>query len=81
MDYIEFDDGFAIVKWPPQSGPPQTLAESGLPTRYGVTIVGVKKPGEDFTYAKPETLVRPDDLLIVSGRSDVVDQFAMESTP
>ncbi len=82
MDYIEFDDGFAIVKMAaPKVAHHKTLAESGLRTRYGVTIVGVKRPGRDFTYAKPETLVRPDDLLIVSGRSDVVDQFALESNP
>jgi trk system potassium uptake protein len=81
MDYIEFDDGFAIVKMAaPKLAHHRTLAESGLRTRYGVTIVGVKRPGQDFTYAKPETLVSPDDLLIVSGRSDVVDQFAMESS-
>jgi trk system potassium uptake protein len=82
MDYIEFDDGFAIVKMAaPKLAHHKTLAESGLRTKYGVTIVGVKRPGQDFTYAKPETLVRPDDLLIVSGRSDVVDQFALDSNP
>jgi trk system potassium uptake protein len=82
MDYIEFDDGFAIVKMAaPKVAHDKTLAESGLRSKYGVTIVGVKTPGQDFTYAKPETLVQPQDLLIVSGRSDVVDQFAIEANP
>lgn len=79
MDYIEFDDGFAIVKMAaPTVAHDKTPAQSGLRTRYGVTIVGVKRPGQDFTYAKPETLVHPEDLLIVSGRSERVDEFAME---
>ena len=25
--------------------------------KYGVTVVGVKSPGEDFTYAQPDTKV------------------------
>ena len=44
-----------------------------------MTVVGVKRPGEDFTYAQPETLVDADDLLIVSGPSDVVEKFAADA--
>jgi trk/ktr system potassium uptake protein len=80
IDYIEFDDGFAIVKMrAPREVHGRTLGEAALRTKYGVTIVGVKRPGEDFTYARPETLVHPDDLLIVSGASDVVEKFAAET--
>ena len=53
-----------------------TLAEWELRTNYGVTIVGIKRPREDFTYARPETRVDRDDLLIVSGRADLVERFA-----
>jgi trk system potassium uptake protein TrkA len=38
--------------------------------------VGVKRPREDFTYAKPDTLVVEGDLLIVSGPTDMVERFA-----
>lgn len=80
MDYIEFDDGFAIVKMrAPRQAHGRTLADSALRSKYGVTIVGVKRPGQDFTYARPETLVHPDDLLIVSGLSDVVEKFAADA--
>jgi trk system potassium uptake protein TrkA len=80
MDYIEFDDGFAIVKMrAPREAHGRTLADSALRSKYGVTIVGVKRPGEDFTYARPETLVQSDDLLIVSGSSDVVEKFAADA--
>lgn len=77
IDYIEFDDNFAIVKTrAPAEMAGQTLAEYGVRTKFGVTIVGIKRPKEDFTYARPETRVQKDDLLIVSGRVDLVEKFA-----
>jgi trk system potassium uptake protein len=77
MDYIEFDDGFAIVKMkPPQEAIGFTLAQSKIRSKYGVTIVGVKAPGEDFTYAVPETKVTAHDTLIVSGPTALLDGLA-----
>src|SRR6188768_3242701 len=67
LDFIEFDDDFAIVKmYPPRETVGFTLDESKVRSKYGVTIVGVKSPGEDFTYARPETKVSSRDMLIVS---------------
>ena len=77
IDFIEFDDDFAIVKTrPPREALDKTLAESALRTRHGITVVGVKRPRQDFTYAKPDTLVVEGDLLIVSGPTGKVEQFA-----
>jgi trk/ktr system potassium uptake protein len=77
IDYIEFDDDYAIVKTRAPAGlAGQTLAEYGVRSRFGVTIVGIKRPKEDFTYARPETLVQKDDLLIVSGPTALVEKFA-----
>jgi trk system potassium uptake protein len=77
MDYIEFDDGFAIVKMrPPQETQGFTLAEAQVRKKYGVTVVGVKAPGTDFTYAVPQTRVLPHDILIVSGHSRLIEKFA-----
>lgn len=77
IDYIEFDDGFAIVKMhPPQETQGFTLAEAQVRKKYGVTVVGVKSPGQDFTYALPQTRVLPHDLLIVSGSSRLIEKFA-----
>ena len=77
IDYIEFDDGFAIVKMlPPQEAIGFTLEQSQMRSKYGVTIVGVKSPGEDFTYAQPDTTVGPRDTLIVSGHTDLLERFA-----
>lgn len=77
LDYIEFDDGFAIVKMrPPQEVQGFTLAQSGVRKKYGVTVVGVKSPGEDFSYAVPDTRVSAHDLLIVSGHNELIERFA-----
>lgn len=77
IDFIEFDDGFAIVKTrAPLESLNKTLGESALRSKYGVTVVGVKRPKTDFTYALPETLIQPGDLLIVSGATSLVEKFA-----
>lgn len=77
IDFMEFDDGFAIVKTrAPEEAIGKSLAESALRSKYGITIVGVKRPQTDFTYATPDTVVDLGDLLIVSGRTDLVERFA-----
>jgi trk system potassium uptake protein len=77
QDYIEFDDGYAIVKMtPPREAVGFTLEQSGIRTKYGVTVVGVKAPGEDFTHAVAGTKVTANHTLIVSGPSDLLEQLA-----
>jgi trk system potassium uptake protein TrkA len=77
LDYMEFDDGFAIAKVrAPKEAVGRTLADVGLRTKWGVTVVGVKMPGEEFTYARPETVVPRGCVLIVAGDTMRVEQFA-----
>jgi trk system potassium uptake protein len=77
MDFIEFDDGFAIVKTrAPAEAVGKTLAESALRARYGITVVGTKRVGQDFVYARPETVVKDGDLLIVAGDTVACERFA-----
>ncbi|MFN7023232.1 MAG: potassium channel family protein [Pseudorhizobium sp.] len=77
IDFIEFDDGFAIAKTRAiKMCFGKTLAECALRTRYGITVVGVKRFGQDFTYATPETRIEVGDLLIVSGATELVERFA-----
>jgi trk system potassium uptake protein TrkA len=76
IDYIEFEDGFAIARTKaPVEAHDRTLGESKLRGKYGVTVVGVKRRNEDFTYARPETSIVAEDELIVSGPTDKVEQF------
>jgi trk system potassium uptake protein len=77
MDYIEFEDDFAMVKTTaPRDILGKPLAQSAVRSRHGITIVGVKKPGERFTYATPDTVLEAGDLLIASGPIDDVEAFA-----
>jgi trk system potassium uptake protein TrkA len=77
LDYIEFEDGFAIVKMrPPKETRGFTLEESKIRAKYGVTVVGVKSPGKDFTHAVPSTKVSAHDIIVVSGETDLVERFA-----
>ncbi|YAL82696.1 potassium channel family protein [Dermacoccaceae bacterium W4C1] len=79
-DYIEFDDGFAIARTvAPRSAWGKTLEEAALRTKFGVTVVGVKELREDFTYARPETLVEPHHELVVCGPTAKVEQFSAEA--
>ena len=77
VDYIEFDDEFAIAYTrAPASCAGMTLDASAVRTHHGVTIVGIKRPRKDFTYARPETMIEDGDLLVVAGRIDLVEKFA-----
>jgi trk system potassium uptake protein TrkA len=77
LDFIEFDDGYAIAKvQAPAEAIGQSLADSALRSKYGITVVGVKMTGSDFTYARPETMVYGGALLIVAGKTPDVERFA-----
>ncbi len=80
LDYIEFEDDFAMVKTsPPPDVVGRPLSETGVRNRDRITVVGVKRPGEDFTYATENTVLQAQDLLIVSGKIDDVEAFADRS--
>ncbi|RYV50067.1 potassium channel family protein [Pengzhenrongella frigida] len=77
LDYIEVEDGFTIVKMrPPRETQGFTIAETKILERYGVTVIGVKSPGQDFVYAEPTTRISANDLLIVSGHAELLERFA-----
>jgi trk system potassium uptake protein TrkA len=77
IDYIKFEDDFAMVKTlAPHDIVDRSLSQSGVRHAFGITVVGVKRRGEEFTYATQDTVVRAGDVLIVSGRIDEVEAFA-----
>ncbi|MFC0134036.1 potassium channel family protein [Massilia eurypsychrophila] len=77
IDFIEFDDGFAIAKiHAPSITHHKTLMESRVREQFGVTVVGVKRTNTDFQHATPETSVEPGDLLILSGPTRKIELFA-----
>lgn len=77
LNYIEFEDGFALVETtPPREYVGQTLGQAGIRRTHGVTVVCVKRRGEDFSHATAETVIGADDLLIVAGRTELAERFA-----
>ena len=79
-DYIEFD-GYALARIQSPTitwGVP--LGESGVRDRYRVTVVGVKEPGQAYTYAEHGTVVHRGDELLVTGAVRDVDRFSQLST-
>lgn len=77
IDFIEFDDGYAITKMrAPREAWGRTLGEAALRSKYGVTVVGVKRRGQGFTYAQADTPVAEGDLLIVAARTEDAERFA-----
>lgn len=77
LDYIEVEDGFTIVKMrPPRETVGFTVAQSQVRKRYGVTVIGVKSPGEPFVYATGETRIAANDILVVSGHAQLLERFA-----
>lgn len=77
IDYIEFDDGYALIKTEvPRLAVGVPLGASGIRNKYQITIVGVKRGGQPFTYATNETVLKPGDLIIVSGDRKKVEAFS-----
>lgn len=74
--YLEFEDGFAIARMPaPRETWNRTFDESGVRKKYGITVVGVKRAGRDFIYARPDTVVEPGDEFVVAGATGKVEAF------
>ncbi|MFF5037438.1 potassium channel family protein [Nocardia salmonicida] len=77
IDYIEFDTDYAMAKTTaPHSAVGKSLTASGLRQHFEITVVAIKHPGAEFTYATADTVVGAGDQLIVSGRIEEVERFA-----
>ncbi len=58
LDFITFDSDYALIKTLASKvvgGVP--LGETRVRSTYGVTVVGIKRPGADFSHATAETVV------------------------
>ncbi|MFG3438462.1 potassium channel family protein [Nonomuraea sp. NPDC047897] len=77
LDFMQVDENFALAKTrPPKEYVGVPLGRSNLRRKYGITIVAVKSPDEEFTYATAETELMYHDVIIVSGRTGDVERFA-----
>jgi trk system potassium uptake protein TrkA len=77
LDFIKFDDDYVLAKLsPPQLIVGKALSDSGVRSKYRVTVVGVKSVGLPFRYAEAGTVVTDQDVIIVSGTDRDVERFA-----
>lgn len=77
LDFLAFGDEFAIARLrapEPIVGLP--LVTSQCRKKFEVTVVGVKRAGEDFIHAVPDTLIFPNDELVVSGKIEKIERFS-----
>lgn len=76
LDYIEVDKDYVLVKMAPNSivlGKP--LGESKIRANYGVTITAFKRGSGGWENAMLDTVLQPDDTILVAGRSDKAESF------
>lgn len=78
LDFIAFDDEFAIARLrAPEAIVGLPLVTSACRKKYNVTVVGVKRAGEAFIHAGPDTIIFPADELVVSGRIGDIERFSL----
>ncbi len=77
LDFISFGSEFAIARLAaPERIVGLPLVTSECRKKYNVTVVGVKRRDEDFIHAVPDTIIFPEDELVVSGRIDDIERFS-----
>lgn len=81
LDFLEFEDDYAMAKLrAPREMWDVSLAESDLPDKRGVSVIGVKNAGEELVLARPDMVVRRGDLLVVSGPAALISELAGDDT-
>ncbi|RKS77488.1 trk system potassium uptake protein TrkA [Motilibacter peucedani] len=79
LDFIDLGDGHAIVKISAHRGlRGRSLAESHLRSKYGVTVVAIKRQDGRIDPAAADTVVGEGDQLIVMGETRDTERFAAE---
>ncbi|GIJ32094.1 potassium channel family protein [Micromonospora sediminimaris] len=78
LDFVEFDEAFAVARVRvPRSLAGRPTSEIQLLDRYGVRVIGVKRPGENrYRYASHVLDLTEDTILIVEGTIEQIQRFA-----
>jgi trk system potassium uptake protein TrkA len=77
IDYIQIDEDFVIAK---MSAPREVqgfkLSQSQIRSKYGVTVLGTKTPGEEIESATADTKILEGDTIVVGGAPELIEEFA-----
>ena len=77
IDFVLIGADFAMAETTaPKEALGRTLAEIGLRRKYDVTVVCTKPPGGTFSLTGPDTILQPDDTLLVIGEKENVERFS-----
>ncbi len=77
LDFVLLDPDFAMAETTaPNAAIGRSLGELGIRSRYDVTVICTKPPGEQFRLTDADTVLGPDDRLLVIGEKDNVERFA-----
>lgn len=77
LDFIEIEDDLTIVKMrAPSAIHGATIGQSQIRSKYGITVLGMKRAGQPFVYTTDETRIDEDDMLILSGDTRHLEDFA-----
>ncbi|MDS1271977.1 TrkA family potassium uptake protein [Lipingzhangella sp. LS1_29] len=77
LDFIEIEEDFALGKTrAPREIIGKALGESGIRNNYRITVVCIKRHGEQFTYATAETVPQKGDIIMIAGKTKDVEHFA-----
>jgi trk system potassium uptake protein TrkA len=77
QDYMEVGDNFALVKTSackPIVGLP--LGQVKAREKFGVTVNAYKRGGAAWQYATADTVLQPDDTILVGGQPEHVEAFS-----
>jgi len=76
LEYVALDEDFVLAEMAaPKSLVGVPLGDSNLRRDHRVTIVCHKPDSGRFTHADRDTVLNPQDLIVVAGRRDDVDSF------
>ena len=76
-DYFQIDDGFVLAEIEVPSGLAGiTLGDSGIRHDFSVTVVCIKPDGHRYTYATADSVLGPDDRMLVAGQVADIERFA-----
>lgn len=77
IDYLEIAENFVLIETTvPREIAGLTLEDARVRSRYNVTIVSIRRPGESFTYATQDTRLHAGDIVVIAGDPKHAQAFA-----
>lgn len=77
LDFVEIDENFALgTTRAPREIIGRKLGETGIRAKYRITVVCIKRHGDQFTYATADTVPHKGDVVILAGKTVDVERFA-----